>query len=99
MAQAADNQSTDGAGVAKPYFGFGGVHIDIDLCGRQRQKQHDSRMPVARQKILIGAAHSAGQKLVAHGTPIDDKMLPRRRALMQGRQPRIAFKHHAFAFC
>ena len=68
------------AGVAKAHLGLGGMDVDVDLFGRPVEKQRDDRMAVARQHILIGAAHRADQQLVAHRPAIDDEILVARQS-------------------
>ena len=44
-------------------------------------------MAVVRQEILVGAAHRAGQELVAHRARIDEEILVARGGAVQGRKP------------
>ena len=86
MAQRADDQPAHQGRVAKADLGLGRVDVDVDLVGRPVEKQRDDRMAVARQHVLIGAAHRARQQLVAHRPAVDDEILVARQGPVQGRQ-------------
>jgi len=43
-------------------------------AGASRNQRHHG-MAVARQEILVGAAHRAGQQLVAHRPAVDEQIL------------------------
>ena len=43
------------AAVAEAHFGFGRMHVDVDLARIERDEQRQHRMAVARQIIGIGA--------------------------------------------
>ena len=60
-AQRADDQAAHDAGVAKAHLGLGGMDIDVDHAGRRLEEQRHHGMTIARQEILVGAAHRAGQ--------------------------------------
>ena len=65
-AQRAHDQAAHDAGVAETNLGLGGMDIDVDHFGRRLEEQRHHGMTVARQEILVGAAHGARQQLVAH---------------------------------
>ena len=85
-AQGADDQPAHQGGVAKPDFGLGRVDVDVDLVLGAVEEQGHDRVAVARQQILIGAAHRADQELVAHRAAVDDEVLVARQGPVQGRQ-------------
>ncbi len=74
------------AGVAKAHLGLGRMDVDVDLVGRPVEKQCDDRVAVARQHVLVGAAHRADQQFVAHRPAVDDEVLVARQSPVQGRQ-------------
>ena len=74
-AQRAHDQAAHDAGVAEADLGLGGMDVDVDHLGRRLEEQRHHRMAVARQEILVGAAHGAGQQLVAHRPAVDEEIL------------------------
>ncbi len=84
--QRADDQPAHQAGIAKPHLGLGRVDIDVDLFRRSVEKQGHDWMAVARQDVLIGAAHRTRQQFVAHRSAIDDEILVARQSPVQGWQ-------------
>ena len=80
VAQRADDQPAHQRGIAKADLGLGRMDIDVDLVGRAVEKQRDDRVAVARQHILIGAAHRADQQPVAHRPAVDDEILVARQS-------------------
>ena len=86
VAQRADDQPAHQAGVAEAHLGLGRMDVDVDLLGRPVEKQRHDRMAVARQDVLIGAAHRADQQLVAHRPAVDEEILVARQAAVEGRQ-------------
>jgi hypothetical protein len=55
-------------------------------------------VPVAGEKILVGAAHGAEQQLVLNRPAIDEEILPGGGAAVQGRQPGEAGEAVPFPF-
>ncbi len=96
-AQGADDHAAHDAGIAEAHFGLGRVDVDVDHLGRRFEEQRHHRMAVARQEILIGAAHRAGEQLVAHGTAVDEEILVLARRAIERRQPREARQPEALA--
>ena len=94
--QGADQKPAHEAGIAKPHFGLGRMHIDIDLARIAPNKQDECRMAALRQIIHVGRAHGAGQKLVADRPPVDEEILRLRIRLVPGRKPGIAFERDPF---
>ena len=86
VAQRADDQAADKAGIAKADLGFGRVDVDVDLRRRPVDEKRDDRMEIARQHILIGAAHRADKKPVAHRATVDDEILVTRQTAVERRQ-------------
>ena len=84
------DQRAHQAGIAKTHFGFGRMHVDVDLARRERDEQSDQRMAVARQIIGVGRAHRADQELVADRPAVDEKILAERVGAGQRRQRRVA---------
>ena len=74
-AQRAHDQAAHDAGVAEAHLGLGGMDVDVDQLGRRLEEQRHHGMAVARQEILVGAAHRAGQQLVAHRPAVDEEIL------------------------
>ena len=62
--------------VAKAHFDFGGVHVDIDPGGVERDEQGVDRLAVAVQHVFVGAARGVGDGLVAHVAAVDIGKLP-----------------------
>ena len=92
MAERADNQPAHERRIAEAHFGLRRMHVHIDIRRRQIEKQRHDRMAVARQQILIGAAHRADDQLVLHRAAIDEQVLMLARAAMRtsaGRQSRV----------
>ena len=77
-------------GVAKPHFGFGGMDVDVDLGGIAFDEQGRDRVPVGGQEIDVRAAQRAGERLVAHRTPVDEQELLGGVRPAEGRQARPA---------
>ena len=86
VAQRADDQAAHQCGVAEAHLGLRRMDVDVDLLGRPIDEQRDHRMAVAREHILIGAAHRADQQLVAHRPAVDDEILVARRGAVERRQ-------------
>ncbi len=97
VAQGADYEATHDSRVAEADFGLGRVDVDVDLALRADEKQHDHRMTVAREEILIGAAHRTDQQLVAHRAAVDEKILIARCRPVERRQPGEADQAEALA--
>ena len=74
-AQGTDDQAAHDAGIAEAHLGLGRMDVDVDHLGRRFEEQRHHRMAVARQEILVGAAHRAGQQLVAHRAAVDEEIL------------------------
>jgi hypothetical protein len=72
MIDRADDESADGAGVAKAHFRFRGVDVDVDLARVAFDEQSRHRVPVRGHEIEIGAPQRAGERLVAHRPPVDE---------------------------
>ena len=86
VAQGADDQAAHQRRVAEPHLGLGRMDVDVDLVRRAVEKQRDHRMAVAREHVLIGAAHRADQQFVAHRPAVDDEILVARQGAVEGRQ-------------
>ena len=92
-AQRTDDQAAHDAGVAEAHLGLGGMDVDVDQRGRRLEEQRHHGMAIARQEILVGAAHGAGEQLVAHRPAVDEEILVlagrpiERRQAGEARQP------------
>ena len=82
--------------VAESHFGFGGVHVGVDLLRIERHEQRHYRMAVARQVIGIGGAHRAQDQFIAHRPAVDEQILPERIGPRQRRRGGETFDHDAF---
>ena len=69
------HQLVHGLAVAKADFGFGGVHIGVDIFGRQIEKQHKSGRERLVQHIAVGLFHRMHHHFVAHETAVDKAIL------------------------
>ena len=96
-AQRAHDQATHDPGVAKPHLGLGRMDVDVDHVGRRLEEQRHHRVAVARQEVLVSAAHRAVQQLVAHRTAVDEKILVLRRRPVERRQARETREPEALA--
>ena len=97
VAQRADDKTANEGGVAKADLGLGGVDIDVDLGRRAVDEQRDDRVAVARQHVLIGAAHRADQQPVAHRPAVDHEVLVARQPAIERRQADPAGQPEAVA--
>ncbi len=97
LAQRADDQSAHQAGIAEAHLGLGGMDVDVDRLARSFEEQRHHRMPVAREQILIGAAHRADQEFVAHRPTVDEEILIARGRAVEGRQADEAGEREPFA--
>ena len=70
----ADDERPHQAGLAKANLGLRRVHIHIDGARIDVEIERDRWMATCRQQIRIGAAHRAGEQLVAHRPPIHEEM-------------------------
>ncbi len=59
VAQRADDQAAHQARIAEAHLGLGRMDVDVDLVGGAGDEQRHHRMAVAREKVLVGAAHRA----------------------------------------
>ena len=93
------DQRADEARIAETHFGFRRMHVGIDFLRIQRDEQCDHGMPVARQIVRIGRAHSAENQLVPHRATVDEQILSERIGAGQRRSRRKAFDSYTIAFC
>ena len=99
VTQRTDDQAAYQTGVAEAHLGLGGVDVDVELVLRAIEEQHHHGMAVARQEILVGAAHRAGQQLVAHRPSVDEQILVLGGRAVERRQPGEARQFESFARC
>jgi hypothetical protein len=85
----ADDQAADGGRVAKAHFGLGRMDVDVDLAWLAFDEQSRDRVPVGGQEVEIGASERAGERLVAHRSPVDEQELLGRV------RPAIGWQAHA----
>ena len=86
LLQRRDEHAAHEAGLAETHLGLGRMDVDIDHIRGQVYEQRHDRIAVMGQEILIRASHRAQQYLVAHRPPVDEKILLRRCATVEGRQ-------------
>jgi hypothetical protein len=72
MLEGADDHAAHQTGIPEPDLALGRVDIDIDRAGRRLDIQRQHGMAVVSQDVAIGAAHGAGEQLVAHRPLIDE---------------------------
>ena len=63
----------DFAGAAEADFGLGGVDVDVDFFGGNRQIQHDYRESAGRHDASVSLADSGGEEPVADPAPVDEE--------------------------
>ena len=97
MAQGADNQAPHKRGIAEPHLGFRRVHVDVEPIRADVQKQRQHGVAVARQQILVGAAHSPQQQTIAHRAAVDEEVLGLGIAAVQRLHAGVAGQAHGFA--
>ena len=66
--------------VAEAHLGLGRVDVDVDRLRVARDEQGRDRVPVGGQKIEIGGAQGARQRLVAHRPAVDEEILEQARS-------------------
>ena len=86
MFQPRNDQPARKAGIAKPHFGLGRVHIHIHQFRITLQKQRHHGMAIPAHHIRIGSAKRAIEHAIPHRAAIDEQILRHRRALGIGRQ-------------
>ena len=79
-------------------LGLGGMDVDVNLVGRQRQEQREHGIAPLRQEIAVSRADRAGEQLVAHRPPVDDKMELKPVRPVQRRQAGKTLEQDAAAF-
>jgi len=85
--QGAIKEVVDHAPFTEAHFVLGRVHVDVDACRVDFEKQHKRRVPAVEQHIAIGLAHCVGYQFVADRTAIDEEVLQIRLTAVKGRQP------------
>ncbi|MCY1426640.1 hypothetical protein D9M71_424630 [compost metagenome] len=48
------------APVTEAHFVLGRVHVDVDACRVDFEKQHKGRVPTVEQHVAISLAHGVG---------------------------------------
>ena len=86
VAEAADDQAADVAGIAEADLGLGRVDVDVDLLAGEVDEQRQHRMAVAGEQVLIGGADGADQQPVLHRPAVDEQILVVGDAAVEGRQ-------------
>ena len=86
VAEAADDQPANRAGIAEADLGLGRVDVDVDLVAREVEEQGEHRVAVAGEQVLIGGAHRADQQPVLHRPAVDEQILMVGDAAVEGRQ-------------
>ena len=70
-----EDELVDALSFAKAHFALGGMDVHVHLFGRQVEEQHESRVALVVQDVLIGLAQSVAGDFVAHETPVDEEIL------------------------
>ena len=86
VAKAADDQAANAGGILEADLGLGRMDVDVDLLGRNVDEQGQHRVAVAREQVLIGAAHRADQQPILHRAAVDEQILVIGDAAVEGRQ-------------
>ncbi len=84
VAEAADDQAADVAGIAEADLGLGRVDVDVDLVAGEIDEQSEDRMAVAGEQVLIGGADGADQQAVLHRAAVDEQILVVGDAAVEG---------------
>ena len=74
------------ARIAKPDLDLGRMHVDVDACRVQLEKQHERRMPFLVQHVVKSLADCVSNQAVAHEAPVDEKILIVACAAIEGRR-------------
>ncbi len=82
-----DDQSAHKTRISKTHISLGRMHINVDQCGVQRQKQYGNRMTIACHDISIGSAQRAEKLFVTHRTAIHISELMQGVAAIVGGMP------------
>ena len=70
LAQRADDQAADQAGIAEAHLRLGRVDVDVDQRRIEREEQHRDRMAVALHDVGIGGAERAEELRSRTGRPL-----------------------------
>ena len=70
-----EHELVDALTFAEAHFALGRMHVHIHLFRRQFEEQHEGRMALVVQDVLIGLAHGVREHLVAHEAAIDEEIL------------------------
>ena len=97
LLQGPDDEAAHEAAVAEAHLGLGGMDVDVDRLRIAGDEQRRDRVPAGGQKIEIGGAQGARQRLVAHRPAIDEEILGKRVRPREGRQADPPGKPHALA--
>ena len=95
--QAADDHPAHQRRITEADLGLGGMDVDVDLIGRNLEKQRHHRMPITREHLGIGPPHCADEQPVLHRPAVDEEILVIRHATIEGRQPGDAAEHQSLA--
>ncbi len=77
-----------GARIAETHLDFSRMYIDIHHSGIDFQEQHECRMALVVQDVVVGFAQRMGDQLVAHIAAVDVKILGIARASRIGGKTR-----------
>src|SRR3989338_2678764 len=80
------NELVDALALAETYLALGRMHVHIDLLRRQFEEQHEGRMALVVQDVLIRLAQRVAGDLVAHEAAVDEEVLRVARAARIGGQ-------------
>ncbi len=73
--QRVEDKAMDSLAVTEAHFGLTRVYVDVDQRGIQLQEQHERRVAVMVQHILVGLADGMRNQLVTHETAVDVDIL------------------------
>ncbi len=97
LADRADDQPAHQARIAEAHIRFRRMHVDIDQSRIERQRQHGHRIASGRDRLGIGAADRRQDQLVLHRAAVDEGILMRRVAAVEGRHAGKAGERDALA--
>ena len=96
--QRAIQEVVDHAPVTETHFVFGRVHIDVDRCRIDLEKQREGRVPTVEQHVAISLTYRMGHQFVAHCSAVYEEILQVSLATVEGRQTDPAPQVQAIAF-
>jgi hypothetical protein len=75
LVQRVIDELVHGASIAKTYLNLGRVHVDVHAERIDFQEQHEGRVALVVQDVLVSLAQRVGNQLVAHEAAVDEEVL------------------------